>query len=239
VKLPSGVVALARRFDRLSLRERLLVMAATLVVIVGLFNVLVLRQLDARKQSLSEQLTEIVSQINDSAVALSTGGGSDSTTGVLERTRALTVRLARATASLRSGAAGLVPPERMTQVIHDVLSRQRGLTLISLRSLPPYSLTGRPSGGSDTAGSTAADSTANPVPGAEASASSVQGPYVHSVELVIQGRYLDVLAYLQALEGLQWHFYWQSLELDATHYPVSRVTVKLGTVSMSPEWIRL
>jgi MSHA biogenesis protein MshJ len=103
----------------------------------------------------------------------------------------------------------------MTQVIHDVLSRQQGVTLISLRSIAPREL---------------ADSSGTGAP---------NGPYVHSVVLVMQGQYLDVLAYLQALEGLPWHFYWQSLELDATHYPVTRVTVRLGTVSMSHDWIQL
>ena len=62
---------------------------------------------------------------------------------------------------------------------------------------------------------------------------------MHSVVLVMQGQYLDVLAYLQALEGLPWQFYWQSLELDATHYPMTQVTVRLGTVSMSHDWIQL
>ena len=127
----------------------------------------------------------------------------------LQRTTALTASLSEATARLHSQAAGLVPPQHMTEVIHDVLSREQGVTLISLRSLAPYAL----------------------VEG--------DGPYVHSVELTLQGRYLDVLTYLQALEGLSWHFYWQSLALDATHYPTTRVTVRLGTVSMSRDWIAL
>ncbi len=38
-------------------------------------------------------------------------------------------------AQLAAQSAGLIPPERMVQVIHDVLSRQRGVTLVSLHNI--------------------------------------------------------------------------------------------------------
>ena len=205
MKTRSAVTALAGRFDRLSLRERVLTSAATLVVLIALFDALVLQRLEMRKKQLAQQLTQIVAAIDDTAA---TGGGSDAAGATLLRTTALTAQLDQATARLTAQSAGLIPPQRMTQVIHDVLSQQQGVTLVSLRSLAPHALVN-------------------------------EGPYVHSVDLVLQGRYLDVLAYLQALEGLSWHFYWQSLTLDATHYPTTRVTVRLGTVSMSREWIDL
>ncbi len=106
----------------------------------------------------------------------------------------------------------------MTQVIHDVLSRQKGVTLVSLQSLAPYALIdGGPA--QDAAQPPGAEATPGQTVPATAVNSGSEGPYVHSVKLVVQGRYLDVLAYLQALEGLPWHFYWQSLVLDATHSP--------------------
>ena len=205
MKARGAVATLADRFDRLSLRERVLTMAAVLAVVIALFDSLVLQRLEMRRRQLGQQLTGIVSAINDSGAA---GDGSDAG-ATLQRTTALAASLSEATARLHSQAAGLVPPQHMTQVIHDVLSREQGVTLISLRSLEPYALV------------------------------AGDGPYVHTVELTLQGRYLDVLTYLQALEGLSWHFYWQSLALDATHFPTTRVTVRLGTVSMSRDWIAL
>ena len=178
MKTGSAMAAVGKRFDRLSLRERVLTSAATLTVLVALFHVLVLQRLELRRKQLTQQLTEI------NATAGTQGLGA-----TLQRTIALAAQLNRVTARLDSQSAGLIPPQRMTQVIHDVLSRQQGVTLISLRSVPPRSL---------------ADSSAGPS----------NGPYVHSVVLVMQGQYLDVLTYLQALEGLPWHFYWQSLDLD-------------------------
>ena len=216
-----SVKALAARFDGLSLRERVLTSAATLVVLIALFNVLVFKQLEIRRTQLAAQLTQVATTIADTAAA---GDASDATAKTLQRTIAITAQLSQVTARLNSRSAGLVPPQRMTQVIHDVLSRQQGVTLISLRSFAPRALIDGPVG---------EDAAAQP------SGTGSEGPYVHSVEMVLQGSYLDVLTYLQALEGLQWHFYWQSLTLDATHYPATRVTVRLGTVSMSRDWIQL
>ena len=228
MKVNGAITTLAGRFDRLSLRERVLTMAAILAVLIALFDSLLLQRLEARRKQLGQQLTDIVASIDDTGAA---GDGADSG-ATLRRTTSLVASLTQATARLHSQSAGLIPPQRMTQVIHDVLSRQRGITLVSLRSLAPYALIdGAPA---DDSAQPALAQAAPPAP-----ASTSDGPYVHSVELVLQGRYLDVLAYLQAVEGLPWHFYWQSLALDATHYPTTRVTVRLGTVSMSREWIDL
>src|SRR5262249_27246435 len=66
-----------------------------------------------------------------------------------------------------------------------------------------------------------------------------RGPYVHPVEIVLEGSYLDVLTYLQSLEALPWRFYWRVLDLQSGKYPLNRVRVELGTVSMTREWIGL
>lgn len=236
MKVRGTAAALAGRFDRMSLRERVLTSAAALVVLIALFDALVLQRLEARRKQLAQQLTQIVADIDDSAAS---GDGSDAAGATLQRTTALAVQLSQATARLDSQSAGLIPPQRITQVIHDVLSRQQGVTLVSLRSLAPHELIDGAGGNGAAAPSAGADSTAAQALTATAFAGASQGPYVHSVELVLQGNYLDVLTYLQALEGLPWHFYWQSLTLDATHYPTTRATIRLGTVSMSREWIDL
>lgn len=231
-----AVKALAARFDGLSLRERILTGAAVLAVLITLFNVLVFERLELRRTQLAQQLTQIAATIADTAAA---GDGSDASAATLQRTIALTAKLSQVTARLNSRSAGLIPPQRMTQVIHDVLSRQQGVMLISLRSLAPYALIEGPDGKDAAAQPSDSDSAASQTVATATFTRTSEGPYVHSVEMVLQGRYLDVLTYLQALEGLQWHFYWQSLALDATRYPTTRVTVRLGTVSMSRDWIDL
>ena len=234
MRLRSTVTTLAGRFDRLNVRERVLTTAAILAVLIALFNSLVMHRLEMRRKQLAQQLAEISAAVDTGTMEDGSDAGAS-----LERTTALAASLSQATVRLRSQSAGLIPPQRMTQVIHDVLSRQQGVTLVSLRSLPPYALIDGPSKDDTEAQSTAAAANAGQTVPAAAFSRASEGPYVHSVELVVQGRYLDVLTYLQALEGLSWHFYWQSLALDATQSPTTQVTLRLGTLSMSREWIDL
>jgi MSHA biogenesis protein MshJ len=64
-----------------------------------------------------------------------------------------------------------------------------------------------------------------------------RGPFVHPVELVVEGDYLSVLAYLEALERLPWRMHWQRLELKAGVYPVNRVRIVIGALSLSRDWM--
>ncbi len=211
-----GTENLLVRFDRLSLRERVLAVAATIVVLVAALNGLLLGKLDARRQNLAQELATLQGSMTTAANAVEAMNASDATSAALAQRNALQRQLDEVDSQLASEAAGLITPERMTEVIHDVLRRQHGIALVSLRNLPAYPV-------ADEHGETAVKS----------------GPYAHPVEIILDGSYLDVLAYLKSLETLPWRFYWRALELRTTDYPVNRVRVELGTVSMATEWIGL
>jgi MSHA biogenesis protein MshJ len=83
----------------------------------------------------------------------------------------------------------------------------------------------------------AADAAATDAESQTAAESAGGGPYVHTVELVIDGQYLDILDYLRALEALPWRFNWKVLELATRRYPLNRVTIQLTTLSMDKDWI--
>ncbi|HWZ63456.1 MAG TPA: type II secretion system protein GspM [Steroidobacteraceae bacterium] len=214
MKLPAQMTALAGRFDRLSARERLFVLIAAIAVLVGAFKMLLLGPLDVRAAALSQQLAGLQSGIDETTKA----AASDATTAAYAQQADLKARLATVNTELESRAAGMIAPQRMADVIHDVLSRQQGVKLVSLRNLEAIKL---------------------PLDAAGEGATNTARPYEHTVEIVLEGRYLDVLAYLHALEALPWRFYWRRLELTTTRYPVNRVRVELGTVSMDSDWIDL
>ena len=206
---------LAARFDRLSLRERILAVAATIVVLVATLYGLLLDKLDVRRKLLAQQLSALQASMATAANTVEALYTADATSKALAQQQSLQRDLAAVNAQLASEAAGMIAPERMAEVIHDMLSHQHGVALVSLRNLP-----------------------ARQVVDAR-SATAQSGPYVHPVELILEGSYLDVLSYLQALEALPWRFYWRVLDLHSADYPLNRVRVELGTVSMTREWIGL
>jgi MSHA biogenesis protein MshJ len=200
---------LVARFDRLSLRERVFVSVALLAGLIMLWDTLLMKPLSLRKTSLSQRLAA-----EGSGLATDSGAAADLTDASLQRLLDLQRELKSVDAQFASAAAGLIPPDQMVQVIHDVLSRQHGIKLVSLQSQPVRSLMPALSG-----------------------ADSGTPPYVHPVELVIEGSYLEVLSYLRELEALPWRFYWKTLDLQTRRYPVNRVRIEACTVSMDKAWL--
>jgi MSHA biogenesis protein MshJ len=217
MKLPAPLEAAMERFDRLSLRERGLVAVAVLAVVVMTWTAAMWDPLAARQQALASELSSLQETMVTTAQMLDAATMGDPASLALKKEEQLRQELEGINAQLASKSAGLIPPERMVQVIQDVLARQRGLTLISLHNKPVTTL-------------------ARPVAGTQ-TATDEAGPYVHPVELVIEGRYLDILAYLHALEALEWRFYWKLLELETVRHPTNRVRVEINTLSMDKDWI--
>jgi MSHA biogenesis protein MshJ len=141
------------------------------------------------------------------------------------RNGALAARLAALDSNLNSVAHGYVAPERMTELLHSLLSEQRGLTLVSLANLPVESLS-LPSASTPASASMPA-----------AVAPNDRGPFLHPVEMVVEGDYGSVVVYLRAIEALPWRIHWQRVELTAGDYPVNRVRIVIGALSLSRYWM--
>lgn len=223
MKLPPALEKTFARFNQLSLRERGLIAGGLVAVFVMGWDGAMMEPVRKREAAASAELQSIA----DASAALETandGNAPDPTEQALEQERSLRAALDGVNAELASASAGLIPPERMVDVMHDVLNRQRGVRLVSLRNRPVESL--------------AAPAQLDPSqPAAAPSATSLSGPYVHPVELTIEGGYLDVLAYLQALEALPWRLYWKVIEIETQDYPLNRARIELSTLSMDKEWL--
>lgn len=92
--------------------------------------------------------------------------------------------------------------------------------------------------GSSPAGMPAAAAAATQ-PASEPSAKPRELLYRHGVEIVLQGSYLDMVNYMQALEALPVQLFWGGARLDAQQYPDARLTLTLYTLSMDEQWMKL
>ncbi len=218
MKLPAGLEKPFAKFNRMSMRERALVGGASLVALIMIWTIAIMDPMTAKTAALRSEMASLQETLATGTRTAAEVAASDVTERVREREQKLEARLATINGQLASKSAGLIEPERMVQVIHDVLSNQHGVTLISLQNKPVSALV-------------------EPTAAADGTLPAMSGPYVHRVELVIDGRYLDVMRYLKALEALPWRFYWRSLELQTTQYPISRVRIELSTLSLDKDWI--
>ena len=201
---------LLARYETLSLRERAFVAIAILGVLVASWDSLLMDPLRLKRSALDAELASA------SAFGVTPQGddASDPRQISIKRAGELQTQLQGLDAQLANTASGFVSSKRMIEVLHDMLDRQGRLGLVSIRNLPVTGLI------------------ASADPGAPA-----RPPYVHAIEIVIDGQYADILDYLAALEALPWKFRWTSLDLSTAGYPRNRVRIELSTLSLDSTWL--
>lgn len=214
--------ALAKKYESLSLRERAFVVLALLAVVIVIWDTYLMDPLRKTRGALESEISNATAY----GVTATSGDVSDPRQQSIKRAGELQTQLATLDAQLKTSARGFVSSDRMIEVLHDVLDRQGRLELVSIRNLPVTSLVPppEPAPGADPAAADAAKSEPKP-------------PYVHSIELVVDGQYSDVLDYLGQLEALPWKFRWKSLDLSTAGYPRNRVRIVLSTLSLDSTWL--
>jgi MSHA biogenesis protein MshJ len=212
---------LLARFEALTLRERAIVVLAIVGLLVFSWDAYLMEPLRLKRVALESELATA------SAFGVKPPSADESDPRQISMTRAgeLQTQLQGIDAQLASTASGFVSSQRMIEVLHDMLTRQGRLELVSIRNLPVTSLIPDTGGGADTAA------------GADSAPAPARPPYVHAIEIVIDGQYADILEYLAALEALPWKFRWNSLDLSTAGYPRNRVRIELSTLSLDSTWL--
>ncbi|HJR69477.1 MAG TPA: hypothetical protein VKA43_05515 [Gammaproteobacteria bacterium] len=213
--------------DRLSLRERLFLLAAALFVVGGLWEAVLAAPLAAREHIANDKVTALQERLRvlDVSLTTTTNGLSEGVPEQLERLRALRARVAATDEEMRIFTTDLVDPAEMRSVLEELLGRQAGLKLVSAvnRAAEPV-LAGEertPPG--------------EPLP--DNPSSDAPRLYRHSLVLELTGNYLDCLRYVESVERLPWHIYWSRLSLETDEYPTNRILIELTTLSLDEEWI--
>jgi MSHA biogenesis protein MshJ len=222
------IVKLAQSVDRLSLRERLFLLAAGLFVVGGLWQATLAGPLSAREQLANEKVLALQERLGnlDAALGAAVEGVGEGMPEQLERVRALRESIEKRDEEVRVFTTDLVDPTQMRLVLEELLRRQSGLTLVSAvnrRAVPVLDDEDEAAEGQPAA--------------AQHDSSDAPKLYRHSFVLTLRGSYLDTLRYLEDVERLPWHIYWSRLELNVDEYPVNDIKIELATLSLDEEWI--
>jgi MSHA biogenesis protein MshJ len=126
------------------------------------------------------------------------------------------------------GAFGntLVPPQRIPALLHTLLTRHRGLTLVSMTTLPPRSLIELPPAGKDGA-----------KPLEDHAALPGGNLYKHGIEIKLAGGYQDLLAYVAELDASPQKLLRGGISLVVRQHPVSELTLTIYTLSLDTTWL--
>lgn len=222
---------ISTRIDAMTLRDRslLFALAAGFVIFVMFFFAL---NPSYQKQ---RQMLEAMAQQQDRIAAVDAEITATIEAHTLDPDAAERARLAKIradaqalSASLTAMQDGMVAPERMTGMLEQLLRSHRGLHLKSLRTL----------------GETGVNSNAPVAPAAAGAAPAAAATppdllHRHGVQLVVQGNYADMVAYMDALEHMQSQVFWGEARLKADKWPSGTLTVVVYTINLDKKWLKL
>jgi MSHA biogenesis protein MshJ len=243
--MKSWWLKLTARYDALQLRERWLIAVALLggIALIAYSACIdpALRRSQAAERSIAEahtRLTDIQAQV----LALNAPERHPDLEARAELTT-LQGRLDALSLRLHTLESLLVPPDRMTALLEEMIGTRdahNGLRLISLKTLPVTPLLS-----SDKAGAGAGngeESTAQPRPQTHpqptaGGSGKASGLYRHGVEIRLEGSYPNLLAYLDRLENSPLKLLWVSATLSTEQHPRLVLTLTVYSLSMDRTWL--
>lgn len=227
---------LAARYDGLLLRERWLVAAALLggIALIG-YNGFVepaLRRAQLAERNVLEQRAQI-SSLQSQLVVLQSPEQNPDVAAAAELAR-LKQRLGEVAGRLALLESSLVPPQQMSGVLEEMIGRQTGLRLLSLKTLAVAPLL-------EPKKAEAAMPNVPNVPNAarpgDQPANVAAGLFKHGVEIRLEGSYQELAAYLERLEHGKMKLLWSTASLSAEKHPRLVLTLTIYTLSLDRAWL--
>ena len=241
------------KVDSISLRERVMVFAAAAVLLIFVLDAALISPQLAKQKRLSREVAQRQGEIKKmqeqlQQAALARQANPDQ--ALRRQLEDLRRRIAETEARLADEQRKFVPPEQIGALLDQMLSRNKRLQLVDMRTLPVANLAEPGAASADAAkpaapkpGAAAEKAIAPEKPAAAKPAVKPAPPsagsqiYRHGVEITLSGNYLDLLAYLRDLEKLPTQLYWGRVELSTATPP--QVTLKLSvyTLSLDLSWL--
>ncbi len=226
------------RIDALGLRERVAIFVMLVVLVIALFDTFALEPQFARENELAQQAERDqtqIAQMQGQIQALANSYSKDPDAVKRQQLGALLQKSNQMRGNLRDMQNGLVAPDKMATLLEDILRRNGKLHLVALRTLPVADLLEPEKKDDAKSGTTEAQKKAD---GAKAPAGS-NLVFKHGVEMVIEGNYLDMLDYMQALEGMPWQLFWSKAKLSADDSGKLTLSLTLYTLSLDKNWLTI
>lgn len=218
----------SQRFAALQRREKILVIAAiAMAILFGGYSLWIepaLLRAERLKKTLAQQQAE-QAQLQAQIAAL-TERDHDPDAANRSALQQLAAQVAATEREIGAFGETLMPPQRIPALLQTLLARHRGLTLVSLTTLPPLPLIDRPATGKE--GAKEVQEQASPAGG---------NLFKHGIEIKLAGGYAELLAYVAELDASPQRLLRGSMRLVTKQYPVSELTLTIYTLSLDSTWL--
>jgi MSHA biogenesis protein MshJ len=238
--------SITEKFEALNQRERGLVFGALLAVVYVAINMLLLEPVLLQKKSLSNAISTDKAQtqaLQQQLAQYAQQNVTDPDAQNKQRIAALQSNLQSLEIQLNSLQTTLIKPDKMPELLRSLLQKNGNLKLIELKTLATTGLLD----------SVASEAPAqNPTLTAQvqdaiqitSSEKYIAPAFKHGVEITVEGRYLDLLAYVSELEKMPWHILWSKAALNTDlnptrQWPSNRLKLTVYTLSLDQTWLSI
>lgn len=207
------------KINHLSLRERILVLLACLIVMQQAWDSLVWIPANQQHDALVAKETRVnedMLQLQIDLKLLTAESNQDPDRDIKRQIATLENHLISVKKKIDETQASLVSPSEMAKLLEQLLISEKSLELRKLETLDSVALI--------------------PVAEKAQNKGSFQ-VYRHGFSIEFEGSYMATLRYIEALEKLPWKFFWDGVEYRVEQYPGSVVKLNLYTLSLSEGWI--
>ena len=197
------------RIDALELRERVLLLAATVAILFLSVDSVGLQPTLKAQQVTEERISELemkLGALRQQAMLLSYKTDEDTLAARYQSRDTLAAELAALDERLGDQLGALVEPAQAAELLEQMLTRHRGLRITSLRA------------------------SAEPLKEVAGNAHQAGKLGRYQLDLVLEGGYLDLMRYLEALESMPWKFFWQMVDFRVNDYPRAVSRLQLYTL---------
>lgn len=205
----------AERIDNATLRERALLFAAAALIVIFVVNATLIQPLRDTQRRLGADIAQKEAELRTIQGGLQhmmQAQRVDPDARNRERIAQLQLEVNALDASIAEEQRRFTPPQRMRQVLEEMLERGKRLQVLDMQSLPASDL-------SATQGQ------------------SGRRVFRHGMEITLAGSYLDLYAYLHGLEALPTQLYWGRAEMSVAEYPVATLKLTVYTLSFDQAWL--
>lgn len=205
----------AERIDNATLRERVLLFAAAALIVIFVVNATLIQPLRDTQRRLGADIAQKEAElrtIQGGLQRMMRAQRVDPDARNRERIAQLQLEVNSLDASIAEEQRRFTPPQRMRQVLEEMLERGKRLQVLDMKTLPASDL-------SATQGQ------------------SGRRVFRHGMEITLAGSYLDLYAYLHGLEALPTQLYWGRAEMSVAEYPVATLKLTVYTLSFDQAWL--
>lgn len=201
--------------DRLSIRERAMVLVSLMVVVAGISYGAIWSLGWTDQSALRNQITQLQIQTTDNQnarLALEQARSNPQLQTLSRQNEQLRREIQELDDRISGITDVLIPPDTMATLLRELLGNS-DLTLVRFGALP-----------------------AQPVNQEDSGEARL---FRHQLDIELTGSFDALTGYLETIEALPWRLFWDELSVETEQYPTLRIRLKVHTLSDQEAWLNV